>query len=152
LINQEGELREPFVFVLKQNYGPQIQSGLLGYRAPINTARLNPKFFIGIGQLEIVVGPFETTGELTTGIFQFPQVGRLEEINPDYGIYKLTMQYMPWTIPFKKLAPTKMGLKWDYVAKVLDINPKKWKCLITVSLNPAQITELDRLLREANST
>lgn len=125
---------------------------MLAYNIKIDTLRLKPICFIGIGKSRLITGPFQITGEPTTTLSGPKRIGRLEEIDVEFGIYKLNIYRMPWVVPFKATGPsTDTGLKWDYIAKELGINPQRFRNLISVNLSVDQIDWLNDKLLEINT-
>lgn len=148
----KSDQRKPFVFSLYENYATQLHYELLAYNTKIDTLRLKPIFFIGIGKSRLVTGPFQITGEPTTTLSGPKRIGRLEEINVEFGIYRLNIYQMPWVVPFKAIGPsTDTSLKWDYIAKKLGINPQRFKNLISVNFLADQIDWLNDKLLEINT-
>jgi len=151
-LTTKSDQRKPFVFSLYENYVTQLHHGLLAYNIEIGTLRLKPIFFMGISRSRLITGPFQITGEPTTTLSGPKRIGRLEEVDIEHGVFKLRIQEMPWLVPFKAIGKsTDMGLKWDYIAKKLGINPQGFKNLISVKLSANQIDWLNNKLLEINT-
>ena len=155
-MSPKSSKRRAFVFSLHQNFGPQLAAGQLVYqKEPTDLIeRLTPVFFIGIGRLRLITGPYElTTDKVIYNPAAKPQsVARMDETDPVYGVWQEIKLACPYHVSFKPLVPIKYGVKWDAkFCKEFDLSLDAWRTLIQVELSPQRINALVKELTEMNT-
>ncbi|MFH1749807.1 MAG: hypothetical protein ABH837_02875 [bacterium] len=115
--------------------------------------RLKPIFFIGEGGSRVIFGPYTVIGKPYYDETYIGGISRLEEVNPEFGIWKIKRIICPNRIRFNPnpidLKITK-GLSWIAICKMLCIDPKGWRNLIAVTLSIEQVNDLANKLIEIN--
>ncbi|MFH1445245.1 MAG: hypothetical protein ABIF08_02060 [Nanoarchaeota archaeon] len=102
----------------------------------------------------LVVGPFKVTGNQ---FYDSTPLGasRMEEVNPEHGVFKEVKISCPWRIPFDAdgfdMSEKVVGLKWDFMSKEFGINPDIWRNLINCCMPVDDIEALANRLREINN-
>lgn len=149
--DQPDERVRAFVYLLEENWYVSIRTSVLGHQVKIDKDPLpSGIFFIGVSRKKAVFGPFRIDGEQ---YYELTAIGfyRLEETNPEFGIFKLDKRSCPWRFRFQADPPDleiKHGLYWPKIAKLLDLNPKGWRNLKDVLLTDEQIEYLAKIFRE----
>ena len=154
-MSPEDNSRKPFVFVLKQNFSPQLAARRLVYaKNPEGLAvRLKPIFFIGIGGSRLITGPYKLIGGVKYCPDSAPiNMARMTEADPVYGIWKELRISCPYQVRFRPLVPVEYGILWDdKFCKEFGLQIDNWRSLIKVSLTEDQITILAERLTQLNS-
>ena len=147
--------RNPFVFSLQQNFAPQLVAGKLLYdKNPEGIIeRLTPLFFIGIGQSELITGPYQILGNIVFDPFQNPvAMARMKETDMAHGVWNELRVSCPYYVKFKSLVPIEQGFTWDNkFCKKYGLQTSGWENLVHVSMTIDQIDDLADKLRKLNT-
>ena len=130
-------------------------AGQLAYRKePADlTVRLRPIFFIGIGRIRLITGPYELTSEVIYNSSAKPQSGaRMAETDPAYWVWEEIKLDCPYHISFKPLIPITVGVRWNTeFCKEFGLQEDVWRNLIQVELSEKQINKLAKELNKLNT-
>lgn len=152
--------RRPFVFSLLQNFSPQFLAKQMAYEISPDgiIERLSPIFFIGIGIIKIITGPYELIDqEIIYDSIKPPIMTRINEPGANdgssyvYGIWEKLRVSCPYLVTFRSMIPIKKGLVWEYFCNKYGVQNEMRSTLVKVELDEDQIKDLANYLTKINT-